>query len=115
MTHYNLYSQLFLHMLKSCDFLSFNHKTVNLMYLENLVRYSPYFLTEPGFVTLLSQILFSEKSLLSPTYDLAQKSSILLIRICERIAPQQMAADTQAVQQMVENILQVIIMVEGGQ
>jgi hypothetical protein len=76
-----------LHMLKSCDFLSFNHKTVNLMYLENLVRYSPYFIHEQGFVAVVSQIIFSEKALLSPSYDLAQKSSILLIRICEKIAP----------------------------
>ena len=76
-----------LHMLKNCDFLAFNHKTVNLMYLENLVRYSPYFILEPGFVTVVSQIIFSEKALLSPIFDLAQKSSVLLVRICEKIAP----------------------------
>ena len=76
-----------LHMLKNCDFLAFNHKTVNLMYLENLVRYSPYFISEPGFVTVVSQIIFSEKALLSPSFDLAQKSSVLLVRICEKIAP----------------------------
>jgi len=74
-------------MLKNCDFLAFNHKTVNLMYLENLVRYSPYFISEPGFVTVVSQIIFSEKALLSPSFDLAQKSSVLLVRICEKIAP----------------------------
>ena len=76
-----------LHMLKNCDFLAFNHKTVNLMYLENLVRYSPYFISEPGFVTVVSQIIFSEKALMSPSFDLAQKSSVLLVRICEKIAP----------------------------
>jgi hypothetical protein len=41
------------------------------MYLENLVRYSPYFISEPGFVTVVSQIIFSEKALLSPGFDLA--------------------------------------------
>ena len=56
-----------LHMLKNCDFLAFNHKTVNLMYLENLVRYSPYFINEEGFVSVVSQIIFSEKALLSPS------------------------------------------------
>lgn len=76
-----------LHMLKNCDFLGFNHKAVNLMYLENIVRYSPYFINEQGFVGLVSQIIFSDKALLSPNQDLAQKSSILLLRICEKIAP----------------------------
>jgi hypothetical protein len=74
-------------MWKNCDFLGFNHKTVNLMYLENLERYSPYFINEQGFVAAVSQIIFSDKALLSPIYDLAQKSSILLRRICDKIAP----------------------------
>ena len=37
------------------------------MYLENLVRYSPYFINEEGFVSVVSQIIFSEKALLSPS------------------------------------------------
>jgi hypothetical protein len=77
-----------IHMLKNCDFLGFNHKVINLMYIENIVRYSPYFINEQGFVALVSQIIFSDKALLSAhSPDLAQKSSVLLLRICEKIAP----------------------------
>ena len=103
-----------LKMLKNCDFLGFNHKAVNLMYLENIVRYSPYYINVEGFVSVISQIIFSDKALLSASQDLAQKSSILLVRVCEKIAPQQMQ-DAEAIQQIVENILKVIDMIESGQ
>jgi hypothetical protein len=76
-----------MYMLKNCDFLGFNHKAVNLMFLENIVRYLPYFINEEGFTNLISQIIFSDKCLLSQDKNLASKSSYLLLRICEKIAP----------------------------
>jgi len=35
------------------------------MFLENLVRYSPYFLHTPDFTITVSNVIFSEKAILS--------------------------------------------------
>ncbi len=32
------------------DFLAFNHRIITLMFLENLVKYSPFFMELPGFI-----------------------------------------------------------------
>ena len=44
----NPYCHLMQYILK-VNFLSFNHRAVNLMYMEVLARYLPYFIKIPGF------------------------------------------------------------------
>lgn len=71
--------------LLTIDFLGFNHRAVNLMYLETIVRYLPYFLPIPGFILRISQVYLSDKALRSPNQLAASKSAYLFVRLCERI------------------------------
>ena len=65
-----MYCELMQYILK-VGFLTFNHKAVNLMFLENLVRYNAYFIRTPGFTQYVAMIFFSESALLSRDPELA--------------------------------------------
>jgi hypothetical protein len=47
------------------EFLSFNHRAVNLMYMEVLARYLPYYIKIPGFAQKVFSLYFSDKGLRS--------------------------------------------------
>ena len=67
------------------DFLQYNHKAVTLSLLDNLVRYGSYFISNPTFVPTLTQIFFSNRAILSADRELARKSTLLLLRLCEKL------------------------------
>jgi len=47
------------------DFFSYNHKIVQLMLLEDLIRYSSFFIADPNFQNQITNIFFSPKAILS--------------------------------------------------
>ena len=60
----NVYAQLITYILK-VPFIQYDHKIVNKMLLENLVRYSGYFIKEPTYLDDVPTIFFSQKGIYS--------------------------------------------------
>jgi hypothetical protein len=66
------------------DFLQFNHRITTLMYIENIMKYSPYFMDEEGFVDKVIRIFFSEQAIRSKHASLAARSCYLCLKWCEK-------------------------------
>ena len=79
----NPYCELIQHITK-VDFLGFKHKAVNLMYLEISVRYRSYLFKVPGFLQHVISVIFSESGIRSNDAELAQRSTYILLRLCEK-------------------------------
>ena len=60
----NMYYQLMMNILK-IDFFRYDHKIVILTLLENLVRYSSFFASNPQFIQQIPVIFFSSKAIMS--------------------------------------------------
>ena len=92
----NPYCQLMQYLLK-VDFISFNHRAVNLMYMEVLARYLPYFIKITGFTQQVFSLYFSDKGLRSQNSLMANKTSYLFVRTCERLVNSGLSAEERSV------------------
>ena len=61
----NLYADLMQYLFK-VDFLAYKETIVTQMLLEDIVRYSSYFIHQPEFLTYLCSLFFGPKALYHP-------------------------------------------------
>ena len=58
------------------------------MYIENIMKYSPFFMDEEGFADKVIRIFFSEHAIRSPHASLAARSCYLCLKWCEKYVTQ---------------------------
>ena len=80
----NVYAELMQYIFK-IDFLQYNHKIVIVMLLEDIVRYSSYFINDPKFVIYITQLFFGPKGIFNKEPQIAKKSCYLFLRLCEKL------------------------------
>lgn len=78
-----MYCELIQYMLQ-VDFMSFNHKAVTMIFLDNAIRFSAFLSKTPSFHVNITRIFFSQKAILSNDKELASKSVSLFLRMVER-------------------------------
>lgn len=92
------------------NFLAYDNKIVILMVLENIIRYSPYFINSPVSKEKYLEIFFSNKVIQSNEPQVASRSTYLFLRFCERNS----VYFSDVAQPIIETTMQIVQKIETG-